>query len=216
VHRLILNSAVYRQSSAFHEGAFQADPDNRLLWHFPLRRLDAEALRDAMLSVAGELDAKEGGPFVPTSHTADGSVVVDEKLAAARRRSIYLQQRRTQVPTLLEVFDAPSVVTNCATRNTSTVPLQALALLNSDFSRDRASAFARRLEREAGSDPDKRTERAFRLAYGRKPEQKEMDSIKRFLAAQHQVWFKEKDGDQRAWIDFCQMLLASNSFMYVE
>jgi hypothetical protein len=120
------------------------------------------------------------------------------------------------VPTLLEVFDAPSVVTNCTIRNTSTVPLQALALLNSDFARKRASAFARRLERETGNDPDKRTERAFRLAYGRKPDQKEMDLTKRFIAAQHQVYSKEKDGEQRAWIDFCQMLLASNSFVYVE
>jgi hypothetical protein len=216
VHRLILNSAVYRQSSAFRADAFQADPDNRLLWRFRLRRLDAEALRDAMLSVAGELDAKEGGPFVPTNHAEDGSVVVDEKLAGARRRSIYLQQRRTQVPTLLEVFDAPSVVTNCTIRNTSTVPLQALALLNSDFARNRASAFARRLAQEAGGDPDKRTERAFRLAYGRKPDQKELDLSKRFLAAQCQIWSKEKDGEQRAWIDFCQMVLASNSFIYVE
>ena len=88
--------------------------------------------------------------------------------------------------------------------------------MNSDFARNRASAFARRLEREAGSDADKRIERAFLFAYGRKPEQKEMDLSKRFLAAQHQVRSKEKDGEQRAWIDFCQMLLASNSFIYVE
>jgi Protein of unknown function (DUF1553)/Protein of unknown function (DUF1549)/Planctomycete cytochrome C len=216
MHRVILCSAAYRQASAFREDAFERDPENRLLWRFPLRRLDAEAIRDAMLSVAGELHCKEGGAFIPTSHTEDGSVVVDEKLAGARCRSIYLQQRRTQVPTLLEVFDAPSVVTNCTSRNTSTVPLQALALLNSDFSRKRAMAFAHRLDREAGSDLDKRIKWAFRLAYGRMPESKESDSTKRFLTAQQQVYSKEKDGDKRAWVDFCQMLLASNSFMYVE
>jgi len=128
---------------------------------------------------------------------------------------LYEAITETYIP-LLEVFDAPSVVTNCTIRNTSTVPLQALALLNSDFARNRASAFARRLAQEAGGDPDKRTERAFRLAYGRKPQQKELDLTKRFLAAQCQIWSKEKDGEQRAWIDFCQMVLASNSFIYVE
>jgi len=216
IHRLILHSAVYRQSSAFREDGFERDPENRLLWRFPLRRLDAEAIRDAMLSVAGELDCREGGPFIPTSHTEDGSVVVDEKHSGARRRSIYLQQRRTQVPTLLEVFDAPSVVTNCTFRTTSTVPLQALALLNSDFSRRRATAFAQRLDREVGGDLDKRLSGAFRLAYGRSADPKEIESTKRFLASQQQVYSKEKDAEQRAWVDFCQMLMASNGFMYVE
>jgi hypothetical protein len=94
--------------------------------------------------------------------------------------------------------------------------LQALALLNSDFSRKRATAFAQRLDREAGRDLDNRVNRAFRLAYGRMPEPKETDSTKRFLTAQQQAYSKEKGADQRAWVDFCQMLLASNGFMYVE
>jgi hypothetical protein len=216
IHRFILYSAAYRQSSAFRQEGFERDPENRLLWRFPLRRLDAEAIRDAMLSVAGELDGREGGPFIPTSHTEDGSVVVDEKHSGARRRSIYLQQRRTQVPTLLEVFDAPSVVTNCTFRNTSTVPLQALALLNSDFSRRRAMGFAQRIDQEVGSDRDKRINGAFRLAYGRAADPKEIESGKRFLASQKQIYSKEKDAEQRAWVDFCQMLMASNNFMYVE
>src|SRR5207249_8816414 len=166
---VILNSAVYRQMSALREDGLRVDPGNRLLWRFPLRRLDAEALRDAMLAVAGELDERSGGPYVPTRRTAEGSVDVDEKLDGARRRSVYLQQRRTQVPTLLELFDAPTMVANCSVRNTSTVPLQSLALLNSDFARARARAFAGRLEREAGLEADKRITLAFRLACGRVP-----------------------------------------------
>src|SRR5262249_35687777 len=99
MHRLILRSAVYRQTSAFREDAFQIARGNRLLWQFPLRRLDAEAVRDAMLSVSGELDRHLGGPYVPTRRTAAGTVAIDEKLPGARRRSVYLQQRRSQVAT---------------------------------------------------------------------------------------------------------------------
>jgi hypothetical protein len=225
LHRLILKSAVYRQSSAFRESGSESDPDNHLLWRFPLRRLDAEAIRDAMLSISGDLDAKEGGPFVPTHHTEDGSVVVDEKIHGARKRSVYLQQRRTQVPTLLEVFDSPSVVTNCTFRNTSTVPLQALALLNSEFARKRAQGFARRLEEEAGTDRDKKIDLAFRFAYGRKPNEKEFAAAHRFLTTQQQVYSDSgrtgvgqptRVSDRRIWDDFCQMILSSNGFLYVE
>jgi hypothetical protein len=216
MHRLILKSGVYRQVSKQREDAFQVDPDNRLLWRFPLRRLDAESLRDAMLEVSGELNLKQGGPFVPTHRTEDGSVVVDEKVEGARRRSVYLQQRRTQVLTLLELFDAPSLVTTCGKRTTSTVPLQSLALLNSDFARARAGALANRLEKEAGAEEAKRIDLAFRLGCGRTPSDNELDACKRFLTAQKLVYPNEKDMEQRAWTDFCQMIMASNAFLYVE
>src|SRR5439155_15083285 len=113
IHRLILRSAVYRQSSAPRDGLDAIDPDNRLLSHFPLRRLDAEAVRDAMLHVAGELDARAGGPYVPSKRTAEGVVEIPENTDGAKRRSVYLQQRRTQVVTFLQLFDAPAVVTTC-------------------------------------------------------------------------------------------------------
>jgi hypothetical protein len=216
VHRRILYSGVYRQDSKLRDEAFQANPDNRLLWRFPLRRLDAEALRDAMLMVSGELNPKQGGPFVPTLRTEDGSVIVDEKGEDARRRSVYLQQRRTQVLTLLELFDSPSIVSNCGKRTTSTVPLQSLALLNSDFARARAVALARRLEKDAGAEEAKRIDLAFRLACARTPSGEEQDACKRFLAAQKLVYAKEKDVEQRVLTDLCQMIMASNAFLYVE
>jgi hypothetical protein len=143
-------------------------------------------------------------------------VVVDEKLDGARRRSVYLQQRRTQVATLLELFDAPRLAANCSFRNTSTVPLQSLALLNSDFARARAAAFARRLEREAGADADRRVALAFHLAAGREPHDAERAAVRRFLAAQQPLYAKEKDGERRVWTDLCQMILATNAFLYVE
>ena len=133
LHRVILTSSVYRQSSAPRAQAAQIDPDNRLLAHFPLRRLDAEAIRDAMLAVTGELDERHGGPYVPTHRTNSGEVVVNESTTGANRRSVYLQQRRTEITTMLEVFDAPSIVTSCTRRDSSTIPLQSLSLMNSDF-----------------------------------------------------------------------------------
>ncbi len=133
LHRLILTSSVYRQSSALRPEITRIDPDNRLLARYPLRRLDAEALRDAMLAVAGELDDRQEGPYVPTDRNDSGEVVIDESDVGATRRSIYLQQRRTQITSLLEVFDAPSIVTTCTRRLPSTIPLQSLSLMNSGF-----------------------------------------------------------------------------------
>jgi hypothetical protein len=216
VHRLILYSATYRQSSTPADGrSATTDPDNRLLSRFPLRRLDAETLHDAMLAVSGELDRRIGGPYVPTVRTPEGTVEVNEARADARRRSVYLQQRRTQVATFLELFDAPSITSTCSVRNVSTVPLQALALLNSDFARRRARALAARVGREAGSQTPPRLTRAFALACGRPPREDERAAATRFLDKQRTV-YDGPDSDAKAWTDFCQMLLASNAFLYVE
>ncbi len=216
LHRLILTSAVYRQSSARREDGIRVDPDNRLLWRYPLRRLDAEALRDAMLAVSGELDDKTGGPFVPATRKPDGRIIVEEKTAGARRRSVYLQQRRSQVVTLLALFDAPSMTTNCSARTISTVPLQSLALLNDDFVQARAAGLARRLGREAGTAEEKRLALAFQLVSNRPPTDEEQSAARRFLAEQRELLAQEKRDTERVWTDFCQMLLASNAFLYVE
>jgi hypothetical protein len=181
-----------------------------------MRRLDAEALRDAMLAVSGELDRRTFGPYVPTQRTPEGEVVVDEQAAGAHRRSVYLQQRRTQVTTFLELFDAPSITATCSVRNTSTVPLQALALLNADFARRRAAAFAGRLERQAGAETGPRLALAFRLALGRPVRDEERAAAERFLAKQKGLYLPNKDARPRAWANFCQMLLASNAFLYRE
>ncbi|MFO0802772.1 MAG: DUF1549 and DUF1553 domain-containing protein [Gemmataceae bacterium] len=234
MHRLILTSAVYRQSSGMRNvelgmrnvelaavagfvsaiphseiriPQYEDDPDNRLLARFPLRRLDAEAVRDSMLAISGELDPRVGGPYVPSRRTDDG-VVIDEKTDGSRRRSIYLQQRRTQVVTFLQLFDAPAIVSTCGKRTPSTVPLQSLALLNSEFARLRAKAFAARVNKDLST--------AFRLSAGRPPTKDESAACEKFLAAQRLVHAKEKDADDRAWTDLCQMLLASNAYLYVE
>src|SRR5205823_7629591 len=207
-------SAVYRQAGTLRADAFARDPDNRLLWRYPLRRLDAEAVRDAVLAVSGELDGRLGGPYVPTRRTDEGGVAVDEKRAEARRRSIYLQQRRTQVATFLELFDAPAMATTCSVRNTSTVPLQSLALMNSAFVRAQARAFAHRLMQDA--DDHRRVERAFQLACGRPPRPEEATASARFLTMQRQLYTQQKEAELQTWTNFCQMILASNAFLYVQ
>ena len=216
LHRLILRSAVYRQSSAWREEGHAADPENRLLWRYPSRRLDAEAIRDSMLAASGELDPSLGGPYVPTRRESDGRVAVDEEHAAAHRRSIYIQQRRTRVLTMLDVFDAPSIVTNCTFRSTSTIPIQSLSLLNSDFVIRRAGALSERITREAVATTDARITRAFLLTFSRGPHAEEREAAQQFLAEQPAKYAGAEDAQQRAWRDFCQMLLASNQFLYIE
>ena len=228
LHRLILLSTVYRQSSASRPEAVRVDPDNRLLAQFPLRRLDAEAIRDAMLAVSGDLDQRVGGPYVPTRRTNSGEVIVDLATRGATRRSIYVQQRRTQIDSLLEVFDAPSIVTTCTRRLPSTIPLQSLSLLNSEFVVARAKRLAARLDLEAKDDPVCKTtgqidtnafvSRAFMYVIGREPNPDERNASCQFLRSQpsHYPGLTGSNARYRSQTDFCQILLASNAFLYVE
>ncbi len=214
VHRQIVLSRVYQQSSLATKEALAADPNNRLLSRFPLVRLDAEALHDAMLAVSGELSERLYGPYVPTDRGDDDSIVVKGAGEPACRRSIYLQQRRTQVTTVLELFDAPVMVNNCPVRSTSTVPLQSLALLNSAFVRDRGVAFAKTCS--AGKSPETGVRGALRAAFNREPTSVEQQSSLQFVHGQAEAYASAKQPRERAWNDLCQMLLASNAFLYVE
>ncbi|MCX7401241.1 MAG: PSD1 and planctomycete cytochrome C domain-containing protein [Planctomycetales bacterium] len=215
LHRRIVNSAVYRQSSAARPEGLAADSDNRLWWRWSVRRLEAEVIRDSMLSVAGQLDPKASGPYVPTKQTAIGEVVAEEQTPGALRRSVYLQQRRSQILSFMKVFDAPAVATICTTRPSSTVPLQSLALLNSDFAVARAEAFARRLLSETTGSPEELVHQGWRIAAGRAPTDREAAIAAEFLQTQ-QAQYSGDEARLRAVSDFCQMLLASNAFLYVE
>jgi hypothetical protein len=218
IHRLIVNSATYRQSSTLRKDAYSIDPDNRLLWRYRLQRLDAESIRDAMLSVSGELDPEFGGPYIPTKADAEGQVTVDEGNPRSKRRSLYLQQRRTQPLAVLDVFDGAQMNPNCTRRNPSTVSLQSLSLLNSEFMRARSRAFAKRLLTEEKLEVENRLARAFQLAWTRSPRSNELADARDFLQAQIATYGdkSESEARARAWTDFCQMLMASNAFLYVE
>ncbi len=169
-----------------------------------------------MLAASGELDGRVGGRYVPSHRTSSGDVVLDETTDGARRRSVYLQQRRTQVVGMLEVFDAPSLVTNCTRRNSTTIPLQSLSLLNTEYVRHRAEALAGRSERLSGRDPAERISRLFELAVGRPPADDERCAASQFLNDQPARHPGTGDSEHRAWVDLCQMVLARNAFLYVE
>jgi Protein of unknown function (DUF1553)/Protein of unknown function (DUF1549)/Planctomycete cytochrome C len=215
VARSIVNSAAYRQSSATDERRWQCDADARRLSRFPVRRLYAEAIRDSMLAASGDLDERLFGPYIPTSRTESGETVVSEDNPGSRRRSIYLQQKRTQVHSLLQVFDAPSIVFNSTRRATSTMPLQSLSLLNSDFSIARATSLASRLRRNEAGDSE-RLRHLFMLTTGREPSADELAAATRFLSLERTESATEPDAQSRAWVDLCQSLLIGNAALYIE
>ena len=222
VHRLILNSATWRQAS---EPLNSDSPITRS----QQRRLDAESLRDAMLAVSDELDLALGGPYIPTKTDKEGQVIIDEKQPGAYRRSIYLQQRRTAPVSFLATFDGPAHNPVCIQRVSSTVALQSLSLLNSEFVRLRARGFAKRIMDRSKLDAPETANHtanrsqvksalkfAFELAYSRPPTRKELSEAKDFITEQNIIYQSQSDAAVLVWTDFCQMLLASNAFLYVD
>jgi hypothetical protein len=168
------------------------------------------------LEISGELERTQNGPYIATTRTDAAEVIVAEDRAGAFRRSIYLQQRRSQGLSLLGVFDAPTMVTNCTRRPVTTMPLQSLSMLNSEFAVRRGAAFALRTEREAGTDSAARIQRAFLLVTGRECSQKEWTDALQYIESQREQYAEEPRPEMRAWADFCQLLLASNAFLYLE
>lgn len=148
LHRLIMTSATYCQSSAIDERAASIDAETALLWRYPLRRLEAEAIRDRILFVSGSLDRTSFGPSVPLTEDETGQVVP----SVEARRSVYLQARRSKPVSFLQAFDAPIMETNCERRSFSTVAPQALMLLNSDFIGGQASRLAASIAVEAADE----------------------------------------------------------------
>ena len=199
MHRLILNSAVYKQASTRTPDRDAEDPDNLLLSRASVRRLDAETLRDAMLLVSGQFNPKMFGAPVPVMLDTDGQVIVgvDTTDTAGRptgkvvplngdefRRSVYVQMRRSRPLGMLETFDLPKMEPNCELRTASTVAPQSLALMNSAFALGAASAFAERVQREAGPAPEEQIRQAWRLALGTPPSAAELQRSTEFLRAQ--------------------------------
>ncbi len=215
IHRLILNSAAYRRSSALSPKPYEIDPNNRWLWRFAPRRLDAEAIRDQMLAVSGELNSKMGGPYIPTERLASGEVVSPEGSDDSLRRSIYLNQKRTQVVSFLTVFDAPSIVFNSVRRNTSTMSLQSLSLMNSDFAIRRARGTALQLQTQTVNEANC-VQLAFQKFYSRLPDEIELNESLQFLNQQAAFYAERPDARQQAWQDLCQSLMASSEFLYID
>lgn len=212
IHRLIVLSSTYRQSSRseFAAVAHSKDPDNRLLWHVPRRRLSAEELRDAMLQISGRLNATTGGPSIMPP--VDPSFVqllykpsqwkVPADAREHDRRTIYLMAKRNLRLPFLETFDAPTLLTSCARRDTSTHAPQALELLNGRLSNDLAKSLADHLRDAHREDPDRLVRDAFVLVIGRTPTAAEFELSRRFLK-------------QQPLAEFALALFNLNEFLYV-
>lgn len=224
LHRLIVTSSAYRQSSRPSAPKAQrptpnaVDPDNTLLWRQRPRRLEAEAVRDAMLSVTGTLDATMFGEPVQNEIRGTGEVVPagEEK---GGRRSIYVLARRSMPVTLLNSFDQPVMETNCTRRTSSTTVTQTLALMNSSFISSQAGHFAKRLLKEAATD-ELRLARAYGLAFGRAPSANEASASRAFLKEQTALYLQAGKSPEQAaelaWADVCQALLSTNEFVYLD
>ena len=206
----------------------------------PVRRLEAEVVRDAILAVNGSINHKFSGTPVPVMLDEVGQVVIGiENLNGENRpgpliplngeesrRSIYVQIRRSRPLAVLDAFDLPTLDPNCTLRNSSTVAPQSLMLMNSDFILVSARQLAERLGQDAGSEPVERIRLAWPLLFGREPQESEIPSALRFLEDQQARLRAAADAIADAknkpdptiwsWTTFCQALLGSNEFLYVD
>jgi len=200
LHRLMMNSQTYQQSSRREAERERIDPDNRLLSRMNVLRLEAETLRDSLLAVSGKLVSKLGGEPVPVTYNEQGQIIIgiDTRDTAGRqtgklaplngldyRRSIYIQARRTMPLEVFAAFDAPAMTeANCASRPVTTVSPQSLLLMNNLYMREHAQDLAQRVMREAGTDSEKQLKLAWRLCYARSPSLADLQSAVEFIEAQ--------------------------------
>jgi hypothetical protein len=234
MHKLIVLSKTYQQSSAFNQVSAKADPRDKLLWRFPRERLEGEVIRDAALSVSGLLNEEMGGPSVfPELPAGAGKPRGGWKLSdpvERNRRSVYIFVRRNSRYPMLEEFDMPDTHESCGRRNKTITAPQAMSMLNGKVSLEWAQAFAERLLKDA-ADTSSQIDQAFRLAYGRHPDGFEKDTVQTFFQKQSQLLGERVTAGEKlalpaampegydpikgaALVDFCQMLLNSNEFVY--
>jgi hypothetical protein len=238
MHRLIMTSTAYRQQSQRRPELEKIDPDNRLLGRMSIRRLEAEALRDALLAVSGKLNVKAFGPPVPVTHDEVGQVVVGNDIrnpgdgtplgkvksldGEEFRRSIYIQVRRSLPLAVLESFDGPAMIPNCEIRHNSTVATQALMLLNSRFIHEQAGYLAERVRKEAGGDVRSQVVLAWKLAYAAEPTKREVEQAVGFVRKQTEVFKGAKatsgqpEPSLQALTNLCQAMMSANRFLYVD
>jgi hypothetical protein len=221
MHRLIMTSSTYRQASTISSSdqrAIEVDPENNLLWRQRLRRLEAESIRDAVLSVAGRLQSSMLGSPSGVHVMPDGEIVVHQN-SNPNRRSIYLQNLRLKPITMLNAFDQPMMQINCHVRSQSTVSTQALTLLNSSFMIDAANAFSQRILDGSLGDPARQ---AIEIAFGRIASKQELESLNAFLDSQQRRYqetdkkITDRSAQQMALADLCHMLLSANEFIYID
>ncbi|MEX2140138.1 MAG: PSD1 and planctomycete cytochrome C domain-containing protein [Pirellulales bacterium] len=197
LHRWILLSSTYQQSSEDRPEARAKDPENLLVWRMNRRRMDLEALRDSLLFVAGQLDATIGGPAV--------NIVT---APFSKRRSVYGQIERQNLPAFFRTFDFATPDSHSPQRFTTTVPQQALFLMNSPFVIEQAAALVKRPEIESAAEPGDRIQRIYALLFGREATTDELALGEQFVTA--------GDGAESNWQRYAQALMVSNEFLFID
>jgi mono/diheme cytochrome c family protein len=201
IHRLILTSAVYTQSGDHDEARAKSDPDNKLCWYHPHKRLSGELIRDSLLSISGTLDAKMFGPGT-----------LDE---AMKRRSIYFTVKRSKLIPMLQIFDAPQALSGVGQRPSTTIAPQALWLMNNPEVRHMAHNMANRIAPTEKTTLEDAISRAYLLALSRPPSSTELADSIQFVQQQAQT-YPGASARESALTDFCQVLMCLNEFIYVE
>jgi mono/diheme cytochrome c family protein len=222
MHRLIMTSTTYRQSSKVTPLNERLDPENLRLSRMPLRRMEAEVLRDTLFLISHRLDQTPGGLPDPVLQRKDG-LATAVPTPRGWRRSMYITQQTSHRmgasnPTILDTFDFPEMTPNCLERVESTVVPQALHLLNDPTVRELADSLAERVRREAGSDTDRRIQQAYWIVLNRPPTSEEQ-SVGRQALEKLQKSVEnagEKKAAERALAKFCHTLLNSAGFLYID
>ena len=210
MHRLIMTSEAYQMASAFeHDGSQAADPENQLPWRYRMRRLEAETVRDAIMTASGGIDLTVGGlpvfPYVPEEilrSQAHGRWDNQPDGPHTWRRSVYVYRRRSLGLPFFDTFDLPDQNVTAAARNVSTVPTQALTLINNPFVVGQADLLAARLEQAAPDDLGRQIELAYEIALTRPPRDDEA-AVARELV------------EQQSLLDFAHVMFNLNEFLYV-
>ena len=236
LHRLIMTSSTYQQSSTHRDTTAKVDPQNKLLWRYPRQRLEGEVIRDASLAVAGMLNPRMGGPSVfpelPAGMpTPRGGWKVSADSDERNRRSVYVFVRRNTRYPMFDSFDMPDPHESCPRRNVTTSPIQALTLLNSRLTLEWAQGFAGRVLDNGGPELKIQIDVAYRLAYGRSPEKAERKTAEEFFRSHRALLAERADRSEplampagvsesveplhaAALVDFCHALLNANEFVY--
>jgi Protein of unknown function (DUF1553)/Protein of unknown function (DUF1549)/Planctomycete cytochrome C len=221
MHKLIMTSSAYQMSAKADENGLKLDPANALYWRFNMRRLTAEEVRDSILAASGQLNLKAGGPGVYPKiprevlqgQSVPGSGWSQSPTEEAARRSVYVHVKRSLLVPILSHHDQADTDSSCPVRYTTTVPTQALGMLNGEFTNEQAAIFAERLRKEAPNDIAAQVRRAVRLTTGRQPTADEVHKDVTFIK---DMQTKHGLSEPAALKQYCLLALNTNEFIYVD
>lgn len=222
LHRLLIGSAAYRQSTEYNAAAALADPEDRLLWRFHRQRMDVEVLRDSLLAISGRLDETPGGSMLPTANRAyvTSTANVNPAIYQSNRRSIYLPVVRSALYEVFTAFDFADPSTLAGQRDQTTVAPQALFMMNSEIVYEQSKLLAGQMRDRQDLDVRGRIRHLYALSYSRDASEGEISRASGYLdrirTAFIQSGVDPADADLRAWTSFCRALLSANEFVYVE